>query len=115
MHHEFGPHFEPGLVGPNGRLARFHKGGGGDGGLKRMMAQNERHFQQQLALMREQANKNVPTAPKFDPSAAAPNQSRADIAEAEDQARRDAARRRGERAAILAGESTLGGKKTLLG
>ncbi|HEY1081758.1 MAG TPA: hypothetical protein VGE29_05820 [Prosthecobacter sp.] len=110
-----GPHFDPGLIGPNGKLSRLHKGSGGDGGMKKMMAQSERHFQQQLAMMREQAERVSPAAPKFDPQAAGPGQSAAEVADAQDQARRDAAKRRGSRQSILAGENTLGGKKTLLG
>lgn len=115
----FDSHFSPDLIGPDGRLSRLHKGGGGgDGGAAAMMAQNERHFREQMDMMREQANKKIPEPPKYDPQASAPTSSRADIASAEDQARRDAARRRSSQSAILAGETgskQLGGKKTLLG
>jgi hypothetical protein len=112
----FGPYFSADLVGPDGRLTRLHKGGGvGDGGVGAMMAQNQKNFEAQMALMKQQADQKIPDPPKYDPQSAAPTSSNADVAASEDQARRDAAKRRSMQAAVVAGETKLGGQRTLLG
>lgn len=114
---EFGAAYAADNFGPSGRLIRLYKGGGGggDGGAAAMMAQNEAHFREQMKMMKEQADKKLPEPPKYDPQASAPNASRGDLAAAEDQARRDAARRRNMQSAVQGGETKLGGQRTLLG
>lgn len=117
-----GPFFDPGLIGPNGKLSRLHKGGSASGPSASQIKLEKKQFEMadaQLAEMERQRNMPTPEAPKPLPALApAVAQSSADTAQAEVNARRSALKRTAPgRSTIFAGESanTLGGRKTILG
>jgi hypothetical protein len=117
-----GPDFDPGLVGPNGKLCRLHKGPK----PQKPSAQQLKLERQQIALvnaqlaeMERQRLLPTPEAPKPLASVApVVTQSAADMEQAAADARRAALRRNAPaRNTIFAGESggNLGGRKTILG
>lgn len=127
MHDICGPHFEPGLIGPDGRLTRFHKGAK----APQQSSQSKRNERLQEQLMRQQlaSAKNfempeIPQAAPLLPAPPPPSATSADTIEAARDMRRQANRRTSAgRSTIFAGETGgyrptgagLGGQKTLLG
>lgn len=116
------PDFEPDVIGPNGKLVRFHKGPKPSGPSASQLKLEKQQFlmaQAQLAEMERQRNLPTPEAPKPLPQMApAVLQSSADMAQAESDARRASLKRMAPaRATIFAGETgaTLGGRRTILG
>jgi hypothetical protein len=103
-----GPHFEPGLIGPNGRLARLHKGANQEAALReqrlgreqsaRQFAESMRRADQQLEL-----SKSI-TIPEYKPPAP-PAAVGIDAIEAGRGYRRNARRRFGVTRSIQAGET----------
>lgn len=117
-----GPFFEPGLIGPDGRLARLHKGAKPSGPSASQIAMEKKQrelVEAQLAEMERQRNLPTPEAPKPLPQLSpAVMQSSADMAQAEADARRAALKRTAPaRSTIFAGETgnVLGGRRTILG
>lgn len=119
----YGPHFDPDLVGPGGRLTRFHKGG-----KPREPSSAEREntrlsnelLKVQLADAKKRAKESLfipePQAPVVHPEAVT-----VETLDAEQQAKRDAARKKGLAKTFVAGETggytgstKLGGSKSLL-
>jgi hypothetical protein len=118
-----GPHFDPGLIGPNGRLSRLHKGPKPKGPSPSQIALEKKQLQlanAQLAEMERQRLMPTPEAPKPMPPLAPPTASgSADEEQAAADARRKSLKRTAPgRSTIFAGESygsQLGGRKTILG
>lgn len=118
-----GPHFEPGMIGPDGRLSRLHKGAKKQKPSASQVALEKKQAQladAQLADMERQRLQPTPEAPKPLPAIAPPTATgAADEDQAAADARRKALRRFSPgRATIFAGETggtALGGKKTILG
>ena len=119
-----GPHFDPGLIGPNGRFSRLHKGAPKPKGPSRSQIELEKTQQkladEQLAEMERQRLMPTPEAPKPLPPLPPPTATgAADEEQAAADARRKALKRMSPgRSTIFAGEtsgSSLGGRKTILG
>lgn len=106
--HLDGPHFDAGLIGPTGKLARLHKGGGG------------KAPKPPKVRMPKPQKIRIPHIPPPEPPPPPAQQRAAEVEDAEQQAKRDAKKRYGQRATLLAGETggygrPLGGDKSLLG
>jgi hypothetical protein len=119
-----GPHFDPGLIGPDGRLSRLHKGAPKPKGPSASQIALEKKQAEladaQLAEMERQRLQPTPEAPKPLPPLPPPSSTgAADEEQAAADARRKAAKRMAPgRSTIFAGEtsgSSLGGRKTILG
>ena len=119
-----GPHFDPGLIGPDGRLSRLHKGASKPKEPSRAQIELEKTQQrladEQLAEMERQRLMPTPEAPKPLPPLPPPSSTgAADEEQAAADARRKALKRMSPgRSTIFAGEtsgSSLGGRKTILG
>lgn len=120
-----GPHFEPGLIGPDGRLVRLHKGAK----APQQTSQQKRNERLQEQLLRKQLKESqnfempeLPAAPPVLPAPPPPTATSADTVEAGRYARRQAGKRTSAgRSTIYAGETggyrtaSLGGGKSLLG
>ena len=115
-----GPAFEPGLIDAGGRLRRWCKGGG----APQQTSQQKRNEKLQERLMRQQlkaAQKpielpRIEQPPPAAPPPPPPSSTSADVTQAAQMARRQSALRTNSgRNTIFAGESTLGGMRTLLG
>lgn len=120
-----GPHWEPGLV-QNGRLVRLHKGGGYQPSSqdKKNAALQERLLRAQLKQLKDYQAPEMPEIPPVEVPSPSPGQTPTDVAQAEADARKQAARRKGLRATIFGGASagvqtppggTLGGGRSYLG
>jgi hypothetical protein len=117
-----GPHFDPAIIGPNGRLQRFHKGPKTKKPTSSQLLLERKQAQlidAQLAEMERQRLQPTPEAPKALPALAPPTSTNsADTAQAEADARRKSLRRMAPgRSTIFAGETSaaVGGRKTILG
>ncbi len=115
-----GPHFEPGLIGPDGRLTRFCKGGDNSAAIaeqKKARRQSAQQFEQQMMLAERQfkASQEIKT-PEILPASPVPFQG-IDTREAGRNMRRQARRRFGAGKTVFAGESratpALGGAVAL--
>lgn len=97
--------------------------GGGSGNSEKLqresMKQSQQQFDQQMALMQASMEKEMPAIPKPQPTAPAPTKTSAEVARASDDARRNAARKRGllmsMRGAGDTGGNAVGGRSSLLG
>lgn len=117
-----GPHFEPGLIAPCGRLARFCKGGGAPKVNKKSERLQMKLLQEQLKQARRGTRMpEIPVPEPTPPSAPPPSQTSSDVLDAEQEARRAAGRRtNSSNGTLFAGNtggyrSGLGGNRTLLG
>lgn len=112
-------------IGPRGIPMRLCFGGGGKGpNATEIRKERERAAKQEQKFMRQiqqnsQKEFHIPTPPKPPPGI---SQSSADVQDAEQEKRRQAAKRQGLKATLIAGEtggyageSPMGGQKTLLG
>lgn len=127
--HEFnGPYFDRGLIGPNGKLTRLHKGGGGDDGWSaiaaQQLAESRRQFTEQMAIQKEQAAKAeaerirlLNQGARYDPNSSMPEAGKSGAGDAEGEARALAARRKSMANAVIAGEAKtkLGNSQQALG
>ena len=116
-----GPHFDTDLV-QNGKLARLHKGGGGAQETKQDKQNKllqEQLMKAQLKQIKDYKEPEMPEWPKVEAPAPSPGETPTDVAQAEADARRQAARRRGLQRTIFSKMSDivpqLGGRKTILG
>lgn len=111
-----GPHWEPGLIGPDGRLTRFCKGGDNQAAVeesKKSRRQSALQFQQQMRLSERQFKASQEIAvPEMLPASPVPSQG-ADTKEAGRIYSRQARRRFGAGRTVFAGES--GGMAPKLG
>lgn len=116
-----GPHYEPGLFSPNGKLIRFHKGGAAP-------VVNRAAERLQMKLLKSQLKQSkkgvhmpaIPVPEPTPPSAPPPSQTSSDVLDAEQEARRAAGRRTNNGSGTLFAGNTggyrgLGGTRTLLG
>lgn len=121
-----GIHFDPDLVGPDGRLTRFHKGGarGPSKTQKKAEALQVKVLQGQLAQLEKASKEKIHVPEPPPPPPPPPQRSSFEVDQASTTARRDRQRRRGISSTILAGETggyggalsgQLGGQKTMLG
>lgn len=118
-----GPHYDPAMIGPSGRLARLHKGAPKPKGPSAAQIELEKNqlklIKEQLAEMERQRLQPTPEAPKALPAMAPPTSTNsADTAQAEADARRKSLRRMAPgRSTIFAGQTSaaVGGRKTILG
>ena len=115
-----GPHFEPDMFGPDGRLLRFHKGGGvpqETAAQKRAVKLQEKLLTAQLAQIKKSSQMEMPAMPPApEPAGPPPTQTQNDVAQAEADARKQAAKRKGLMRSVLAGEKrapTMGGATML--
>lgn len=116
-----GPHFDPGLEF-HGRLVRLHKGGGGAQETnqdKKNKLLQEQLMKAQLKQIKEYKEPEMPEFPEIEPPAPSPGETPTDVAQAEDDARKQAARRKGLRRTIFSMMEQrvpqLGAKKSILG
>lgn len=103
-----GPHFEPGMIGPSGRLTRWHKGANQEAALReqrlgreqsaRQHAESLRFAQQQLEM-----SKSI-EIPEYKPPAP-PAAAGVDAIEAGREYRRNQRRRFGAGRSVFAGET----------
>ena len=125
FHHEAagGPHWAPDLfVGT--RLARLHKGEQPQETTqdKRNKKLQEQLMKAQLKQIKEYKEPEIPEFPEVEPPSPLPGETPTDMAQAEQDARRQAARRKGLRRTIFGGApeesgpaKKLGGQQTILG
>lgn len=109
-----GPHFEPGLIGPDGRLTRWCKGGDNGAAIaeqKKARRQSQMQFAEQMKIAERQfeASQQIQT-PEILPASPVPYQGM-DTREAGRNSRRAARRRFGPGRTVYAGESG-GGRMT---
>ena len=110
-----GPHYDPDLFHPNGKLGRFCKGGGPAPPKKLSRSQIRKEEKRQDKRALKQAAKiaklNAPPAAPPPPPPPPPVATNRDAAAAEAQTRLDAQSRSGQAQTIIAGET--GGYKPL--
>jgi hypothetical protein len=123
-----GPHFDASLIGPDGRIARLHKGGSPPQPTKKEKERQRKNEEMMLKLMQQSANVEMPHMPEIPPYPAPmdtpppPSQSSADVEDAQQESRRQAGRRFGLLKTTYAGntggygsQTPLGGMRSLLG
>lgn len=114
-----GPHFDRDLFGPDGKLLRFHKGASvpRETSAQRKNAKlQEKLMKAQLEQIKKQSHMEMPAMPPAPvPPGPPPTQTANDQSQAEMDARRQAAKRKGLARSIVAGEKrqTMAGSTML--
>lgn len=115
-----GPWFERDMIGPDGRMIRFHKGGGGvpqeTSAQKRQAKLQEKLIKAQLDQIKKQSHMEMPALPPApEPAGPPPTQTANDQSQAEMDARRQAMKRKGLLRSVVAGErrQTMAGSTML--
>ena len=116
-----GPHYDPDMIGPDGRMARFHKGQKAPeetAAQKRAAKLQEQLLTAQLKQIKKGSEVTMPEAPPAPgPVSPPPTQTANDVSQAQMDARKQAAKRKGLLRSVLAGEQrpaqTMGGSTML--